>query len=1381
MGKGKRSNAKRGRNTATPMMTTPASRRGRAHVITPTRELPLSSYDNQRFSFVLVAPGNSKLTCCFQAIQVAEKTFPTGIDNDRTHDTAKQAILDIVLSTFEKLLRIRDGDVVSTFEHLVNDCYRPTSNDHQAFSFAPRFGTQSHFTFPAATKFLKSMKPDPNSTIGPVIVCLLPERFVDAIHMIAESILHDDPADDYIGPMSPLLSPPLCHAFETHHNMVKKGMPQYESFMDSLSIDRSGNWFSDIVLMTAMDGSGKSQLPPDKTPTDSNDPPPSDSASGSSNRDPTSSGPKPNPDDPPTTAPKGNNDPPSDDYNVPDTDQDIPSSNPDSESDLLSHPKTPQPSDFSPEEENQEPRHQDQNPEDNDAFVHDDEDGHEGDGDPYVPAHDPDRTQEGYPLYYETVVSEHNRIWYITLSPDKKTLQYREAAPEDDGHLILVGGYYCLIPWVYTDPGQGHRPVDWLLRGMYSTFETNRYYRIYGRPRPPPAPSKQPPTEPPLEDNPKEQPADPPPTDESEKAPSGPPSSFTDKRKEYDDHVGELGPDKLGRHPDLSVQFDTSNGTSGSSGEPPAVVENPGPSALSLFDESEPTGSGPSLDSNTTESGLRPLNNSTTNTLDSIRRGISGFVNVFTPNKNSSKPAAKTPKSSRPARQQDASNDARAQRALEDRLRAEKLRRDVRAEHQRQKKNRRTPQDAQKQKRPAKPTPASAITVGATTDGTVSTGSTTRNFDDDFNALLQSMLGQKRSMNQRFEAFIRDHKIEDAKKLAKALNDCIAKSDPVALGVPAETITPPKAPAPVPATDPPVPAPVPPPDALGPVDPPVPAPVPPPGNPHVGGRYWRGRYMPHGRVPPTVDPEPTTPNPRRHRPMADGGRAPPPPPRPPRPPPSGTIVLPPPTVPLPVPPTPPHSVGSSPPTGPIPEGIDWRYFRVDPRTLDEATNFGNGTCAPWRYLRPETHSRINHPVRMKVFLCSRDRMMEALEEQRLGTEAFPMKNFLYNFPKLAKASTPPDILEFLGHVSRYCLGTAVYVPPLHTYNYNNHTGEWYDYLPDHCVHSWDFYDEALHQALVKYGNLSDSDTVSHLITETSGYEILWQLAQNAGHPALALGVVSAPLPRQKGSQSLAEYLRAWRHFLLVSYLKGEFLSDRYFLETFIEHMHSSFDHGVKGHLISLLRDIPVDRRVQDQWRIPKLVGYICSVAKRFHGNGNLSPTTAPRDLNSNRGSRNHSTPGQAIRSITDTPAIEDVRAVDIPTSSTSSTPPLMDIRQTSLVTDLDIYAAICEISLANQRTCDLCGAQDHFIASCPRLVRLLKDPVACKRVLNNISKHLSPQGGSPNMATPLASPRRNNATPPRNNRSQPVRAILQDDDTDTDNTANDTDDEADFQ
>ena len=231
-------------------------------------------------------------------------------------------------------------------------------------------------------------------------------------------------------------------------------------------------------------------------------------------------------------------------------------------------------------------------------------------------------------------------------------------------------------------------------------------------------------------------------------------------------------------------------------------------------------------------------------------------------------------------------------------------------------------------------------------------------------------------------------------------------------------------------------------------------------------------------------------------------------------------------------------------------------------------------------------------------------------------------------------------------------------------------------------------------------------------------------------------------------------------------------------------MHSTFDHGLKGHLISLLRDIPVDRRVQDQWRLPKLVGYICSVAKRFHGTGNLTPTTTPRELQPNRGSRtNHgSNTGQPVRSLdaaqphTDEPNVP-MRAID---TTASSPAPLLDIRQTNLIDDLDIYAAICEISLQNQRSCDLCGSHDHLIASCPRLVRLLKDPVACKRVLNTISRHV-PSGGGP--STPIfPAPTRRDATPPRNNRSQPIRALLQDDDTDTDNTANDTDDgdDADF-
>ena len=77
-------------------------------------------------------------------------------------------------------------------------------------------------------------------------------------------------------------------------------------------------------------------------------------------------------------------------------------------------------------------------------------------------------------------------------------------------------------------------------------------------------------------------------------------------------------------------------------------------------------------------------------------------------------------------------------------------------------------------------------------------------------------------------------------------------------------------------------------------------------------------------------------------------------------------------------------------------------------------------------------------------------------------------------------------------------------------------GSWYNDLPDHCHDYWNFYDQALQQALLmKSTNLAECDLTKHLVMEFSGYQIIWLLTMISGDPALTTGTVLSSFPIQQ--------------------------------------------------------------------------------------------------------------------------------------------------------------------------------------------------------------------------------------------------------------------------
>ena len=159
------------------------------------------------------------------------------------------------------------------------------------------------------------------------------------------------------------------------------------------------------------------------------------------------------------------------------------------------------------------------------------------------------------PLYYDDVIAAGYPIYLATIGTGKNSLDFREAVEDDDGHLILMGGYYLLLPFQYLLPGKGHRPQGWLSEALIRSTHATNNERVHGRPRPtvvnranqdtsatPPAGNLS---------------ADDTQGNDNQNSTQG----NQNPEDSYDNHVRGLAPDRLGRAPNESVHFGTDSST----------------------------------------------------------------------------------------------------------------------------------------------------------------------------------------------------------------------------------------------------------------------------------------------------------------------------------------------------------------------------------------------------------------------------------------------------------------------------------------------------------------------------------------------------------------------------------------------------------------------------------------------------------------------------------------------------------------------------------------------------------------------------------------------------------------------------------------------------
>jgi hypothetical protein len=197
---------------------------------------------------------------------------------------------------------------------------------------------------------------------------------------------------------------------------------------------------------------------------------------------------------------------------------------------------------------------------------------------------------------------------------------------------------------------------------------------------------------------------------------------------------------------------------------------------------------------------------------------------------------------------------------------------------------------------------------------------------------------------------------------------------------------------------------------------------------------------------------------------------------------------------------------------------------------------------------------LNHPISLDVSTMDMDVFLAGFTCQ--GFDNKRQKEFENFSPKYNKAQHLYDYETVLCH----CQGYNIFVPPLHTLVQAHDLGFWYERLPaliqSECI---GYILPLLACCLSNPKTSFVTDPGSEHICNPDGYTMLANACCAAGHLRLAQNTLSSlAVPCQCSDQSLADYVSAWRLFLLQNILMGCFYSDRFFVKTLLYSMHIGF-------------------------------------------------------------------------------------------------------------------------------------------------------------------------------------------------------------------------------
>ena len=107
---------------------------------------------------------------------------------------------------------------------------------------------------------------------------------------------------------------------------------------------------------------------------------------------------------------------------------------------------------------------------------------------------------------------------------------------------------------------------------------------------------------------------------------------------------------------------------------------------------------------------------------------------------------------------------------------------------------------------------------------------------------------------------------------------------------------------------------------------------------------------------------------------------------------------------------------------------------------------------------------------------------------------------------------------------------------------------------------------------------------------------IFLLAGIAGHSGLAFNNRWITIPCQGCNTSLQDYMQSWKHFLHINHCCGITYSDVYFVETWLERLHSTYNETLKLLILGLLQDCLLDVPVPIPFTAKHLISYVTASA-----------------------------------------------------------------------------------------------------------------------------------------------------------------------------------------
>jgi hypothetical protein len=431
--------------------------------------------------------------------------------------------------------------------------------------------------------------------------------------------------------------------------------------------------------------------------------------------------------------------------------------------------------------------------------------------------------------------------------------------------------------------------------------------------------------------------------------------------------------------------------------------------------------------------------------------------------------------------------------------------------------------------------------------------------------------------------------------------------------------------------------------------------------------------------------------------------------------------------PPPGPPLPPCWSSPPPSNGVMMDNAEWYEYRLKNPTAVNI-NSSTGTILPWQAYRPRYGLVVNHAVPLTLHELDKTRFMSHFHSTVFDPKH--LRIFQDGFPKLPSGSTRKALLGYYSKIVQYCCLYGIYVPPLHTLVSGNIMGLWFFELPalTQSSVSTTFPSLLLNCLLNSKTNIVNNDDFGVLLRHIqNGYALMYNLAVVGGHPTLLDHPSTPRIPHQFDTDTLADYMVNWQHYLYLRILSGVYLSDRYFLVQFIQGLHRSF-LLVRQYLDSVMAPYngphtihePIPAALTPERLLLSLDEYATSIhkprlctrsARAALALGSSGYLPGHRD---GRDTRDKSSTQLALREL-------------------SGSLPAPDSDPDPLSTD-EMDTLFVHAVTQRPSGCFFCQADSHAVRECPKFASLQKNPFGLRLLRRVLDHALRPASDTPTSA-----------------------------------------------